>query len=145
MGKLQTLTNGIIKENPVLVLVLGTCPTLAVSTQAGNAFGMGGDNLDFIAVDPAQHGLTSEQYHTLGQLATIAQSDSLILLTLERRMPEAPNDTVARGYDLLNIQVLRYLEEQGVPEGQVRIVNGPAPERGAKSGYAVSSEMKIDE
>lgn len=41
MGKLQTLTNGIIKENPVLVLVLGTCPTLAVSTQASNAFGMG--------------------------------------------------------------------------------------------------------
>ena len=40
-GKLQTLTNGIIKENPVLVLVLGTCPTLAVSTQASNAFGMG--------------------------------------------------------------------------------------------------------
>ena len=39
--KLATLTKGIIKENPVLVLVLGTCPTLAVSTQASNAFGMG--------------------------------------------------------------------------------------------------------
>ena len=124
-----------------LIVKVATSPARAL----GNAFGMGGDNLDFIAVDPAQHGLTSEQYHTLGQLATIAQSDSLILLTLERRMPEAPNDTVARGYDLLNMQVLRYLEEQGVPEGQVRIVNGPAPERGAKSGYAVSSEMKIDE
>ena len=41
MNKLSTLTNGIIKENPVLVLVLGTCPTLAVSTQATNAIGMG--------------------------------------------------------------------------------------------------------
>lgn len=41
MGKLQNLTRGIIKENPVLVLVLGTCPTLAVSTQASNAIGMG--------------------------------------------------------------------------------------------------------
>ncbi|MBR1659522.1 MAG: electron transport complex subunit E [Oscillospiraceae bacterium] len=41
MSKLNTLTNGIIKENPVLVLVLGTCPTLAVSTQVSNAFGMG--------------------------------------------------------------------------------------------------------
>lgn len=40
-NKLKTLTNGIIKENPVLVLVLGTCPTLATSTQASNAFGMG--------------------------------------------------------------------------------------------------------
>ena len=41
MGKLATLTKGIIKENPVLVLVLGTCPTLATTTQASNAIGMG--------------------------------------------------------------------------------------------------------
>lgn len=42
MGKkLKILTNGIIKENPVLVLVLGTCSTLALSSQAINAFGMG--------------------------------------------------------------------------------------------------------
>lgn len=41
MSRLATLTKGIIKENPVLVLVLGTCPTLAVSTQASNAVGMG--------------------------------------------------------------------------------------------------------
>ena len=32
-NKLKTFTNGIIKENPVLVLVLGTCPTLAISTS----------------------------------------------------------------------------------------------------------------
>ena len=40
-NKLATITKGIIKENPVLVLVLGTCPTLATSTQASNAIGMG--------------------------------------------------------------------------------------------------------
>lgn len=38
---LKTFTNGIIKENPVLVLVLGTCPTLAVTTMAVNGIGMG--------------------------------------------------------------------------------------------------------
>lgn len=38
---LRTLTNGIIRENPILVLVLGTCPFLAVTTQASNAIGMG--------------------------------------------------------------------------------------------------------
>ena len=31
----------IIKENPVFVLVLGTCPTLATSTSVANAIGMG--------------------------------------------------------------------------------------------------------
>lgn len=41
MSKLSTLTNGLIKENPTLVLLLGTCPTLAVTTSARNAVGMG--------------------------------------------------------------------------------------------------------
>ena len=40
-NKLSTLTRGIIKENPVLVLVLGTCPTLATSTSVSTAIGMG--------------------------------------------------------------------------------------------------------
>ena len=38
---LSIFTNGIIKENPVLRLVLGTCPTLAVTTAAVNGLGMG--------------------------------------------------------------------------------------------------------
>lgn len=41
MTKLQNLLKGLIKENPVLVLVLGTCPTLAISTSVTAAFGMG--------------------------------------------------------------------------------------------------------
>ncbi len=38
---LSTFTNGLVKENPVLRLVLGTCPTLAVTTAAINGIGMG--------------------------------------------------------------------------------------------------------
>ena len=38
---LERLYNGLIKENPTLVLMLGMCPTLAVSTQAVNGIGMG--------------------------------------------------------------------------------------------------------
>lgn len=40
-SNLSVLLNGIIKENPVLVLVLGTCPTLATTTTVDGAFGMG--------------------------------------------------------------------------------------------------------
>ena len=40
-GKLSIVWNGIIKENPSLRLVLGTCPTLAVTTLAINGLGMG--------------------------------------------------------------------------------------------------------
>ena len=39
--KLQILTNGLLKENPSLRLVLGTCPTLAITTMASNGLGMG--------------------------------------------------------------------------------------------------------
>lgn len=41
LNKLKILTNGLIKENPVLVLVLGTCPTMATSTSMLNGIGMG--------------------------------------------------------------------------------------------------------
>lgn len=41
MTKLQNFSKGLIKENPVLVLVLGTCPTLATSTNVMSALGMG--------------------------------------------------------------------------------------------------------
>lgn len=41
MNKLKILTNGIIRENPVLVLVLGTCPALAVTNSTINGVGMG--------------------------------------------------------------------------------------------------------
>ena len=37
----ERLYNGIIKENPTLVLTLGMCPTLAVTTSAINGIGMG--------------------------------------------------------------------------------------------------------
>lgn len=38
---LQTLTNGLLKENPTIVLVLGMCPTLATTTSALNGMSMG--------------------------------------------------------------------------------------------------------
>lgn len=38
---LKPLYNGIIKENPTFVLMLGMCPTLAVTTSAINGMGMG--------------------------------------------------------------------------------------------------------
>lgn len=37
----ERIYNGVVKENPALVLMLGMCPTLAVTTSATNGFGMG--------------------------------------------------------------------------------------------------------
>jgi electron transport complex protein RnfE len=41
MNQLQNFTKGFFRENPILVLVLGTCPTLATTTSALNGMGMG--------------------------------------------------------------------------------------------------------
>jgi electron transport complex protein RnfE len=41
MSKLQIVTKGILKENPIFVLVLGMCPTLGVTSSAINGMGMG--------------------------------------------------------------------------------------------------------
>ncbi len=40
-SSLRVFTNGLLKENPVLRLVLGTCPTLAITTAVFNGIGMG--------------------------------------------------------------------------------------------------------
>ncbi len=41
MTKLQLITKGLVKDNPTFVLILGMCPTLAVTTSAVNGLGMG--------------------------------------------------------------------------------------------------------
>ena len=40
-GFLSQMKRGILDENPVLVQLLGMCPTLALTTQVSNAIGMG--------------------------------------------------------------------------------------------------------
>lgn len=46
----ERLYNGIVKENPVFVLMLGMCPTLAVTTSAINGVGMGLSSLVVLAI-----------------------------------------------------------------------------------------------
>ncbi|MFR9603026.1 MAG: electron transport complex subunit E [Rikenellaceae bacterium] len=41
MNKMKIVLDGIIKNNPVFVLVLGMCPTLGTTTSAANGLGMG--------------------------------------------------------------------------------------------------------
>ena len=41
MNKLKIILNGITKENPTFVLLLGMCPTLGTTTSAENGMGMG--------------------------------------------------------------------------------------------------------
>lgn len=46
----ERIYNGVFKENPTLVLILGMCPTLAVTTSAINGLGMGLSTLVVLAL-----------------------------------------------------------------------------------------------
>ena len=125
-----------------LLVKVATSPARAI----GNALGLNATDMEFMDMEPTQRGLTSEQYHHLADLATIALSDSLINIILEQQMPAAENDTVARRYEMRNEMIRRYLQEQGVPASNIIITTGEAlSDPKARTGYAISSEMKIDE
>lgn len=50
---IERLYNGLVKENPTFVLVLGMCPTLAVTTSARNGLGMGLTTMVVLALSNA--------------------------------------------------------------------------------------------
>ena len=55
-GQLQNFLKGIIKENPTFVMMLGMCPTLAVTKTVESALGMGmwiypGNNLPVFTIN----------------------------------------------------------------------------------------------
>ena len=118
-----------------LLVKVATSPARAMAT----AMGISSEDLEFIAVAPDQKDLTSEQYHTLADLATVAKSDPLILLTLELRMPEESHA------ERLNKHVRGYLLDQGLDESQVNVTMGAAPAAGEPTGYSITSELKMEE
>lgn len=122
-----------------LLVKVATSPARALA----GAMGLKGDDLEFMAVSPDQRSLTSQQYHTLAALATIAQSDSLLTLTLSQRMPADGDSTL---YKRINNQVSTYLIEQGLPQERFSIE--PADTvvtSGMRTGYAISSHLSIEE
>ena len=46
----ERLYNGLVKENPTVILMLGMCPTLAVTTSVSNGVGMGISTLAVLVV-----------------------------------------------------------------------------------------------
>lgn len=126
-----------------LLVKVATSPARAL----GSALGINSDELEFMVVAPDQHGLTSEQYHILSDLSAIAQSDPRITITLTLHMPATDDaEAAAKRNEWLNEQVSRYVAEQGVPEGRIVVVTGePLTDKKAKVGYAITSEMQIEE
>ena len=72
----ERLVNGIVKENPTFVLMLGMCPTLAVTTSAVNGLGMG---LTTMVVLALSNGYIPFLYDALGLYIPLIVVNCIIL------------------------------------------------------------------
>lgn len=98
-NKMQTLTKGIIKENPVLVLLLGTCPTLAVTTNVISAISMGLSTLAVLMcsniVISALRKVISDKVRIPAYIVVIAGFVSVVQMLLQAYAPDI--------YDMLGV------------------------------------------
>ena len=113
-----------------LLVKVATSPVRAI---AGKSLGNG---LDFIEMTPEQFGFTSQQYHSLGELAQLMLSEPALTLTMKLHGMDSLHT------DVVNSHLRQYMDELGVPESQLKIaVGGPSK----RTGYAVTSELKLED
>ena len=91
MGKLKLIIDGIIKNNPTFVLILGMCPTLGTTTSAINGMGMGLATLFVLVLSnmtiSAIAKLIPEQVRIPSYIVVIAAFVTIVQLLLQAFLP----------------------------------------------------------
>lgn len=97
----ERLVNGIFKENPTFVLLLGMCPTLAVTTSAMNGLGMGLTTMVVLAMSnliiSALRKIIPDKIRIPAFIVIIASFVTMVELLLEAYLPSL--------YDALGIYI----------------------------------------
>lgn len=87
----ERLYNGLVKENPTFVLMLGMCPTLAVTTSAVNGLGMGLTTLVVLALSnliiSVLRGIIPNRVRIPAFIVIIASFVTIVQLLLEAYLP----------------------------------------------------------
>lgn len=87
----ERILNGIIKENPTFILVLGMCPTLAVTTSAVNGLGMGLSTLAVLVLSnliiSMMRSIIPDQVRIPGYIVVIASLVTVVELILKAYIP----------------------------------------------------------
>lgn len=98
---LKPLYNGIIKENPTFVLMLGMCPTLAVTTSAFNGMGMGLTTMTVLIMSnfviSLLRNIIPSRMRIPGYIVIVASLVTVVQLLLQGYMPSL--------YDTLGIYI----------------------------------------
>lgn len=92
MSKLKIFTKGIIKENPVFVLLLGMCPTLGTTSSAINGLGMGAATMFVLVMSNAVISLIKNlipaKVRIPAYIVVIASLVTILQLCMEAYVPE---------------------------------------------------------
>lgn len=122
-----------------LLVKVATSPARGIA----DALGLSNNDLEFLPFDATQRGFTSEQYYVMDQLAQVAGYDSNVVITMEQQIASSENDSTMNLAEGRNMMVRRHMEEIGVPARQLKVTT--SSQRGKKTGYAISSEIKVEE
>ncbi len=91
MSKLSIITNGIIKENPTFVLMLGMCPTLGTTTSAINGMSMGLATMFVLICSnisiSAVRNLIPDKVHIPAYIVIIATFVTIVQLCMQAYLP----------------------------------------------------------
>ena len=94
---MERLINGIVKENPTFVLMLGMCPTLAVTTSAINGAGMGLSTTAVLMISnmiiSALRNVIPDRVRIPGYIVVIASLVTIVQFLLQGYVP-AVNDAL---------------------------------------------------
>lgn len=92
MSKIGIILNGVIKENPVFVLMLGMCPTLATTTSAMNGMMMGLATMAVLIfsniIISLIKNLTPDMVHIPVYIVVIATLVTIVQFSLAAYMPD---------------------------------------------------------
>lgn len=98
---LERLYNGIVKENPTFILMLGMCPTLAVTTSAFNGLGMGLSTLAVLVVSnliiSALRNVIPDKVRIAAYIVIVATLVTVVQLLIQAYIPAL--------YDALGIYI----------------------------------------
>ena len=92
MSKLQILIKGLIRENPIFVLLLGMCPTLGTTTSALNGMGMGAATLFVLTLSNIVismiKNVVPDKVRIPAFIVVIASFVTVVQLCMEAYMPD---------------------------------------------------------
>ena len=88
---LERIINGIFKENPTFIIMLGMCPTLATTTSAMNGLGMGLSTLAVLMfsnlVISALRKVIPERMRLPGEIVIVASLVTIVQLLIQAYVP----------------------------------------------------------